>query len=38
MFDELLRPTVVCAVCGQKNRLGLRRGGARCGRCHQMLM
>jgi hypothetical protein len=37
-FDELLRPTITCAVCGQKNRLGLRRGGARCGRCKQSLM
>jgi hypothetical protein len=37
-FEELLKPTVLCAVCGQRNRLGLSRGGARCGRCKQMLM
>ncbi len=37
-FDQLLRPTVTCAVCGQKNRLGLRRGGQRCGRCKQQLI
>jgi hypothetical protein len=37
-FDELLRPAVTCSVCGQRNRLSLSRGGARCGRCKQMLM
>lgn len=38
-FDQLLRPIVVCAVCGQKNRLKLgRRGRSDCGRCKQPLL
>lgn len=37
-FDQFFRPTVTCAVCGQKNRLGLRRNGIRCGRCKQPLI